>query len=64
MLLLNAIRKAATDMTAIRDAIEHTHDYVGVTAAYTYGPEDHLGTRADSVVVLTVRDGRSALAGR
>ena len=61
MIILGAIRKAGTDPVAIRDAIEATHDYVGVTAVYSYGPTDHFGTKPESVVMLTVKDGKFAL---
>ena len=37
-------------------------DYVGVTAVYTYGADDHFGAKAGSVVLLTVKDGKFALA--
>jgi len=62
MILMGAIRKAGTDPVAIRDAIEATHDYVGVTAIYSYSPTDHFGTKPESVVMLTVKDGKFALA--
>lgn len=64
MILMNAIRKAGTDPVAIRDAIEATQDYVGVTALYSYGPTDHYGTRPESVVMLSVREGKFTLAPR
>lgn len=62
MMLAAAIGKAgATDRAAIRDAIEGLKDHVGVTALYSYGSNDHFGARADSVVMLTVKDGKFAL---
>lgn len=64
MIIMQAIRKAGTDPEKVREAIETTRDYVGVTAVYTYGPADHFGAKADSVVMLTVRDGKFALAGK
>lgn len=64
MMLMTAMRQAGTDPQKIRDAIEHLHDFVGVTAIYSYGPEDHFGTRPDSVQMLTVKDGRFVLAGQ
>jgi branched-chain amino acid transport system substrate-binding protein len=64
MMLADAIRRAGTDPAKIRDAIETTKDYVGVTAVYAYGPNDHFGTRPESVVMLTVRDGKFTLAGK
>jgi branched-chain amino acid transport system substrate-binding protein len=64
MIVIDAIRRAGVDPVKVRDAIEATRDYIGVTAVYSYGAEDHFGTKADSVVMLTVRDGKFALAGR
>ncbi|MEO8202992.1 MAG: ABC transporter substrate-binding protein [Betaproteobacteria bacterium] len=64
MMIMNAVKKAGTDSQKVRDAIEATHDYIGVTAVYSYGAADHFGTKPESVVMLTVRDGKFALAGR
>jgi branched-chain amino acid transport system substrate-binding protein len=64
IMLVDAIRRAGTDPAKIRDAIEGTKDHVGVTAVYTYGPTDHFGTRPESVVMLTVKDGKFSLAGK
>jgi branched-chain amino acid transport system substrate-binding protein len=64
MMLAEAIRKAGTDPVKLRDAIEATQDYVGVTALYRYSPTDHYGTRPESVVMLTVKDGKFTLAGK
>lgn len=64
MIIMQAIGRAGTDPEKVREAIEGTRDYVGVTAVYSYGPTDHFGTKADSVVMLTVRDGKFALAGK
>lgn len=64
MMLVEAIRKAGTDPARLRDAIEATRDYVGVTALYSYSARDHYGTKPESVVMLTVKDGKFTLAGR
>jgi branched-chain amino acid transport system substrate-binding protein len=61
-MIAEAIRTAGTDRAKIRDAIEGLKDHVGVTAVYAYGPDDHFGAKADSVVLLTVKDGKFALA--
>jgi branched-chain amino acid transport system substrate-binding protein len=64
MMIMDAIRKVGTDPAKLRDAIEATKDYVGVTAVYAYSPADHYGTKPESVVMLTVKDGKFALAGK
>jgi branched-chain amino acid transport system substrate-binding protein len=37
---------------------------VGVTAVYAYSPADHYGTKPESVVMLSVKDGKFVLAGK
>jgi branched-chain amino acid transport system substrate-binding protein len=64
MMIMEAIRKAGTDPVKLRDAIEGTKDYVGVTAVYAYSPSDHYGTKPESVVMLTVKDGKFVVAGK
>jgi branched-chain amino acid transport system substrate-binding protein len=64
MMLVEAIRKVGTDPVKLRDAIESTRDYVGVTALYSYSPTDHYGTKPESVVMLTVKGGKFTLAGK
>jgi branched-chain amino acid transport system substrate-binding protein len=64
MMLMDAIKRAGTDPVKLRDAIEGTRDYVGVTAVYAYSPTDHYGTKPESVVMLTVKDGKFTLAGK
>lgn len=58
MLLVEAIRKAGTEPAAVRDALEKTSGHVGVTAMYTYARDDHFGARPESVMMLTVKNGR------
>jgi branched-chain amino acid transport system substrate-binding protein len=60
-MIAEAIRKVGPDRAKIRDAIEGLKDHVGVTAVYSYGADDHFGAKSDSVVLLTVKDGKFAL---
>jgi len=62
MMIAAAIGKSGGDRTATRDAIEGLKDHVGVTAVYSYAADDHFGAKADSVVMLTVKDGKFTLA--
>jgi branched-chain amino acid transport system substrate-binding protein len=64
MMIMDAIRKVGTDPAKLRDAIEATKDYVGVTAVYACSPADHYGTKPESVVMLSVTDGKFVLAGK
>lgn len=61
-LLLQAMRTAGSDPAALRAQLEKGERYVGVTAIYAYGPEDHFGAKAESVRMLTVRKGAFELA--
>lgn len=57
-LLVNAIEKSkSTDPQKIRDAIEATKDYVGVTGIYTMSATDHLGLGTDSFRMLVIKGG-------
>ncbi len=62
MMLAEAMKTAGGERPAVRDAIEGLKDHVGVTAVYSYAPDDHFGAKADSVVMLTVKDGKFTLA--
>jgi branched-chain amino acid transport system substrate-binding protein len=46
----------------VRDAIEGLRQFVGVTGVYSYSSADHFGITEASVVMLTVRQGKFALA--
>jgi branched-chain amino acid transport system substrate-binding protein len=62
MMIAEALRQVGPNRVKLRDAIEGLKDHVGVTALYAYTPDTHFGARADSVVMLTVADGKFALA--
>lgn len=62
MMIAEGIRKVGTDRAKLRDAIEGAKNHVGVTAVYSYAPDDHFGAKADSVVLLTVKGGKFTLA--
>jgi branched-chain amino acid transport system substrate-binding protein len=61
-LMIAAIAKGGADKVGIRDAIEATRDHAGVTAVYSYSPSDHFGAQPDSVILLSVRDGKFVIA--
>jgi branched-chain amino acid transport system substrate-binding protein len=62
MMIIEALRKVGPDRARIRQAIEGLQSHVGVTAVYSYSPQDHFGARAESVVMLTIKDGKFAVA--
>ena len=62
-LLADAIDRAdSTDPDAIRDALEATEGYVGVTGTYTFSAEDHLGLDLSAFRLVEIRDGDWVLA--
>ncbi|MEW6387712.1 MAG: ABC transporter substrate-binding protein [Thermodesulfobacteriota bacterium] len=61
-IVTDAMKKAGTDPKALRDAIEKTKGYVGVSGIYNLTPEDHNGLDVDSMVIVQVKDGKFTLA--
>lgn len=61
-MLANAMKKAGTEPKALREAIEKTKGYVGVSGVYNLTAEDHNGLDVDSMVIVEVRGGKFALA--
>jgi len=64
MLAVDAYKRAGTtDKEKVREAIENTRNFVGVTGIFNMSPQDHLGLDvATSFRMLTVRDGEFELA--
>jgi|UniRef100_A0A7C5ESK6 branched-chain amino acid transport system substrate-binding protein len=62
MIVANALKKAGPDPKKLRDAIEATKGYVGISGIYNLTPEDHNGLGVDSMVMVEVKDGRFVLA--
>jgi branched-chain amino acid transport system substrate-binding protein len=58
MIVANAMKKAGTEPAALRDAIEATKGYVGVSGVYSLTAEDHNGLDVDSMVVVEVKGGK------
>ena len=62
MLVAGAMKKAgSTDKAKVRDALESTKGYVGVSGLYNMTPEDHCGLGVDSMVMITVKNGKFTL---
>jgi len=61
-IVTNAMKKAGTDPKKLRDAIEGTKGYVGVSGIYNLTPEDHNGLGVDSMVMVQVKNGKFVLA--
>jgi len=59
LLVTEAIRKAgSTDSAKVRDAVESLKGVPGTAGIFNMSPTDHNGLDQDSVVMLTVKDGK------
>lgn len=58
-ILAIAVEKAGSDDPAkIRDGIEQVKNYIGVSGIYNLSAEDHCGLGVDSMVMVTIKDGK------
>jgi branched-chain amino acid transport system substrate-binding protein len=58
MIVANAMKKAGTDPEKLREAIEQTKDYVGISGTYNLTGEDHNGLGTDSMILVRIEDGK------
>ncbi len=56
-IIANAMKQVGTDREKLRDAIEKTDNYVGVSGIYNITPRDHNGLGTDSMVMVMVWNG-------
>jgi branched-chain amino acid transport system substrate-binding protein len=57
-IVANAMKKAGTNNEKLRDAIEATKGYVGVSGIYNITAEDHNGLGTDSMVMVQISGGQ------
>ena len=57
-IMANAMKKAGTDNEKLREAIEATQGYVGVSGIYNLTAEDHNGLGTDSMVMVQISGGQ------
>jgi branched-chain amino acid transport system substrate-binding protein len=57
-IIANAMNRAGTDPGQLRDAIEQTESYVGISGIYAISPEDHNGLDTDSMVMVQIQNGQ------
>jgi branched-chain amino acid transport system substrate-binding protein len=62
MIVAKAMDKVGTDPKKLKEAIETTKGYVGVSGIYNLTPEDHNGLGVDSMVIVEVKNGKFVLA--
>jgi branched-chain amino acid transport system substrate-binding protein len=57
-LLVSAIEKGGADRAAIRDQLEKTQGYTGISGIYNMSAQDHNGLKADSAVMVKIENGK------
>lgn len=58
MIVARAIKKAGADPEKLRTAIENTRNYTGISGIYNMSEDDHCGLGLDSLVMITVEEGK------
>lgn len=56
-IVVDAIKKAGADRAKIRDAIENTKGYVGISGVYNISAGDHNGLSMDDIVMIQATGG-------
>lgn len=57
-LLVNALEKAGPDRAAIRDQLEKTQSFTGVSGVFNLSAGDHNGLNEDSMVLVKIENGQ------
>jgi branched-chain amino acid transport system substrate-binding protein len=60
-MLKMAVEKAGPDRAKVRDALENTKNYVGVSGVFNMSPEDHNGLAPDAFVMVKIENGEFKL---
>lgn len=63
MITVEALKKAGTDSAKLRDALEATSKWPGVSGVFTMTPTDHSGLTKDALVMVTVENKAWKVAG-
>lgn len=61
MIVVNAIEKAGPDKAKIRDEIEATKDFVGITGVFKMSATDHNGLTLSDLVIVEIKDKKAQL---
>ena len=61
-IVANAMKKVGTDPAKLREAIEQTKGYVGISGIYNLTKEDHNGLGVDSMIMVQVKNGKFVMA--
>jgi len=61
-IVLAALETAGPDKTKIRDEIEKTQNFVGISGVFNMSPTEHNGLTTDSMVIVEIADGKWTIA--
>lgn len=56
-LVVNAIEKVGDDPKLIRDELENTKGFVGISGVFNFSDKDHNGLTKDAFVMVEIKDG-------
>ena len=63
MIAVESLKKAGTDPNKLRDAIEATSKWPGISGVFTMTPTDHSGLTKDALMIVTVDNKAWKVAG-
>jgi branched-chain amino acid transport system substrate-binding protein len=61
-LAVKAMEKAGTNRARLRDAVEATRNFVGITGVFDFSPQDHNGLDRRAATMIEIVDGQWRLA--
>lgn len=61
-IVARAMEKGGTDRAKVRDAIEATRNFVGITGVFDFSPTDHNGLDRRAVTMVQIVDGQWRMA--
>lgn len=57
-IVVAALTKVGPDPAKIRDEIENTKNFVGISGVFNFSPEDHNGLAKDAFAMVTIKNGK------
>ncbi len=57
-LIVSALEKAGPDRAAVRDELEKTQNFAGISGVFDMSPQDHSGLTKDALVMVEIMDGK------
>ena len=57
-ILVQALEKAGAENEALRDAIEETKGFNGISGIFNYGADNHDGLKTSDMIMVEIKDGK------